>query len=63
MGQTSDTEMMPVPASVQMPKFLRCMIEDAAAKSARNFTGEVVWRLASSFGVYPDGSAREEPRA
>ena len=47
-----------VPASVHLPRFLRDMVLDAAAKSARSFSGEVVWRLSASFGVMPDGTAR-----
>ncbi len=57
MNNTTETETTPTtPSSVLMPPFLRQMVADAAAKSARSFSGEVVWRLAGSFGVMPDGS-------
>ena len=59
MEQPSEIVTVPVPTSVQMPQFLRDRLTDAAAKSARTFTGEVVWRLSASFGMYPDGSAME----
>lgn len=54
-------EMTYTQQSVGMPKFLRNMLAAEAAKNARTLTGEIVFRLAQSFGIMPDGSAATSP--
>ena len=55
------TEMTYSQISVGMPKFLRDKIQEEAAKNARSITGEIVFRLAQTFGIMPDGSAAAAP--
>lgn len=54
-------EMTYTQQSVGMPKFLRNLLQTEAAKNARTLTGEIVFRLAQSFGIMPDGSAATSP--
>lgn len=54
-------EMTYTQQSVGMPKFLRNMLQTEAMKNARTLTGEIVFRLAQSFGIMPDGSAATSP--
>ena len=53
------SEVANVATTITIPQFLRDMITAAAGKSARSVSGEIVYRLAQSFGVMPDGSAVE----
>ena len=49
-------EMTYTQQSVGMPKFLRDKLLTEAGRNARTLTGEIVFRLAHSFGILPDGS-------
>ena len=49
-------EMTLMPTSAQIPKFLRDRLDAAADSNARTLSGEIIYRLAQSFGVMPDGT-------